>query len=161
MITTLPVWLDSCSVVMVVLIQRVAVVGGAGTVWIIVVTISVSLLVSNEEDVCEMTVPERVDDPAVDSGKVLVMVFSIPVALDPEAEAEAPTVSVETITVTICVVVVVDTAEAVEDGDTRVLLVQMGPLPDACVVKVPTPEDTEVVDHGRADPVVKTSDVPF
>lgn len=37
--TTLPVWLDPCSVVMaVVFIQRVAVVGGAGTVSIIVVT---------------------------------------------------------------------------------------------------------------------------
>lgn len=108
-----------------------------------------------------MTVPERADDPAVDSGRVLVMVLSIPVALDPEVEAEVPTVSVETITVTNCVVVVVDTAEGVEDGDTRVLLVQMGPLLGACVDKVPTPEETEVVDHGRADPVVKTTDVPF
>lgn len=56
---------------------------------------------------------------------------------------------------------VVDAAKAVEDGGTRVLLVQIGPLPDACVDKVPIPDDAEVVDHGSADPVVRTIDVPL
>lgn len=55
----------------------------------------------------------------------------------------------------------VDAAESVEDGDSRVLLVQMGPLLDADD-KMPVPDDvTDVVDHGRADPVVKITVVPF
>lgn len=55
----------------------------------------------------------------------------------------------------------VDAAGPVEDGDTRVLLVQMGPLPDADDW-APVPDDaTDVVDQGRADPVVKITVVPF
>lgn len=55
----------------------------------------------------------------------------------------------------------VDVAEEVEDGVARVLLVQMGPLPDACDEIVPAPEATEVVDQGSAEPVVRTRDVPL
>lgn len=55
----------------------------------------------------------------------------------------------------------VDAAESVEDGDTRVLLVQIGPLPDADD-RAPVPDDAaDVVDQGRADPVVKITVVPF
>lgn len=82
----------------VVLIQRVAVVGGRGTVWITVVTLCVSLPAACASDVddSETAVPERVEDLVC----VLVMVLSTTVTLR-EAEAEGPTVSVETITVTI------------------------------------------------------------
>jgi hypothetical protein len=56
---------------------------------------------------------------------------------------------------------VVDSAGPVEDGDTRVLLVQMGPLLDADD-RAPVPDDAaDVVDQGRADPVVKITVVPF
>jgi hypothetical protein len=107
-----------------------------------------------------MPVPERADDP-VDQGSVLVMVLSIPVALDFEEDVEDANVKVETVTVIISVFVVVDATGPVEDGDTRVLLVQMGPLPDNDVDKAPAPDDTDVVDHGRADPVVRINVVPF
>lgn len=56
---------------------------------------------------------------------------------------------------------VVEAVAAVGDGVARVLLVQMGPLPDACDEIVPAPEETEVVDQGRAEPVVRTRDVPL
>lgn len=54
----------------------------------------------------------------------------------------------------------VDAAGPVEDGDTLVLLVQMGPLLDAND-RATVPDDTADVDHGRADPVVKITVVPF
>lgn len=55
----------------------------------------------------------------------------------------------------------VDAAWPVEDGDTRVLLVQMGPLLDADDT-TPVPDDAaDVVDQGRADPVVRITVVPF
>lgn len=55
----------------------------------------------------------------------------------------------------------VDAAWPVEDGDSRVLLVQMGPLLDADD-RTPVPDDAvDVVDQGRADPVVRITVVPF
>ncbi|KAH6605594.1 hypothetical protein Trco_004747 [Trichoderma cornu-damae] len=92
---------------------------------------------------------------------VSVTVLWAPVAFVAEEEVEYVMVNVETVTVTSRVVVVVEAAAAVEDGDARVLLVQMGPLPDADLDKVPTPDDTKVVDHGRADPVVRVCVVPL
>lgn len=72
-------------------------------VSIIVVTTWVALpfvCVSDDDDVGEMTVPERADD-LVDHGSVLLMVLAATVALDFEVDAEDVRVSVETVTVII------------------------------------------------------------
>lgn len=147
-----------------------AVVEGAETVSIMVMTVWVTLLgpcVADDDDDGEITVPERVADLELDQGSVLVMVLSITVALAPEEETEEAEEAAdvmgneETVTVIMCVVVVVDVAAAVEDGDTRVLLVQMGPPLDDDADRVPTPDESDVVDHGRAEPVVRISVVPF
>lgn len=102
---TLPVWLDPCPVVTVVVFVHCGpvVVIDPESVSTIVVAIWVALpfvCVSDDDDDEEMTVPERADDP-VDHGTVLVMVLSATVALDFEVDAEDVRLSVETVTVII------------------------------------------------------------
>lgn len=105
MTITLPVWLDSCLVVMVLVLVHCVpvVVADLESVSTIVVTIWVALpavCVSDDDDNGEMAVPERVDDP-VDQGSVLVMVLLTTVALDFEADTAEVRVSVEPVTVII------------------------------------------------------------
>lgn len=105
MTITLPVWLDPCAVVTVVVFVHcgLVVVIDPESVSIEVVATWVALpfvCVSDDDDDGEMTVPESADDP-VDHGSVLVMVLSATVALDFGVDAEDVRVSVETVTVTI------------------------------------------------------------